>query len=555
MFKYNNTHIFTGYLKQLLSSFNLPTCKIYTHEFAKYLEVNGEEDPRVLESFDTQNEDRLAVRINYLKNNELYHYYSNKPDPNRSGLTWKRSADVFYSSDKVVRGLTRSLRDSSIEYDSTTHEYLGEYLRFLRDYHNINLMSLYNCFNNKICNNIYFNFLVSSAAGHASSVTFSSQDSNYRIYAIPVKLFSKYTIAIDCSQGIEMFCGFYNNNLEVSSKAEELAAKTYTKIHRSIFNQPIIYDKLDITKWPASNDFIIYEAPNSVSQIRTDKFTRWDLATREHDLRLFIKVPVSCKSSITILEGDYREFNSYRYTPAKYNADGTLFDPEVNENKNLRTVWEYKQNHSVLNFNTKKILAVNNTGDGLNLNDYAFKPISKLQLLAFNTGESYPFADRLVEYLSGSAITPIDPIVDNIKRVQRVMKQNRNYFKIEGLWEDKMKNILYDYIMSAGPIEIVTIGDDRENDPANYGKKIYNLTDYKFKTKQVLRDRHTGNNPKNYGYHPVLGHRSKSSLYDVLGYVDKDAEKLYASWFKQDNKAQTKSTIQDVDIYDGLYDI
>jgi hypothetical protein len=296
----------------------------------------------------------LAVRINYLKNNELYHYYSNKPDPNRSGLTWKRSADVFYSSDKVVRGLTRSLRDSSIEYDSTTHEYLGEYLRFLRDYHNINLMSLYNCFNNKICNNIYFNFLVSSVAGHASSVTFSSQDSNYRIYAIPVKLFSKYTIAIDCSQGIEMFCGFYNNNLEVSSKAEELAAKTYTKIHRSIFNQPIIYDKLDITKWPASNDFLIYEAPNSASQIRTDKFTRWDLATREHDLRLFIKVPVSCKSSITILEGDYQEFNSYKYTPAKYNADGTLFDPEVNENKNLRTVWEYKQNHSVLNFNTKK---------------------------------------------------------------------------------------------------------------------------------------------------------------------------------------------------------
>jgi hypothetical protein len=59
------------------------------------------------------------------------------------------------------------------------------------------------------------------------------------------------------------------------------------------------------------------------------------------------------------------------------------------------------------------------------------------------------------------------------------------------------------------------------------------------------------------GYHTRLGHTCKSTLYDVLGYVDKDTEKVYSSWRKEKEtgKAHVANNIQNVDIYNGLYDI
>jgi hypothetical protein len=268
--------------------------------------------------------------------------------------------------------------------------------------------------------------------------------------------------------------------------------------------------------------------------ISTNNATRWDIAKREQDLKLFIKVPTTCRSSIVILEGDFRHFNNCKYSPNNTNIkeatpsteeikiytdrnNHTSYVQATNESAAAKDTWTYTQNHSILNFGSKEdtIKVDTNTDD--------FTPIGKLQLLAFNTGESYPFADRLVEYLSGSAITPVDEIPDNIKRVQKVMKQNGHYFKIEGLWENKMQKIMYDYVINSGPIEPTGLDG-------------------------ALIDQRRG-------YHSRLGHTSKSTLYDFLGYVDKDAEKWYASWTKEKGDAKIIDTIQNVDIYDGLYDI
>lgn len=485
MFSFDNTHIFTGYLKQLLSSFNLPMCKVYTSEFDRYLKAHGREDPRIIESFDTIGKDRIATRVNYLKNSEVYHFFC---DHSANKTEWRHSNNLFYEKDKRLLGFTRTLSSPGISYDTKTHEYLGDYLRFLRDYYNVNLMSLYNCFNNKFYTNV---------SVKVDNLTFDSRDAKYKIYAFPVKLFANYTIAIDSNLGIELFCGLYKTSIETSNRGKDLIRKTYQKINKTLFNQPFVYSKLDVEHW---------QKEDTTSLLDVNKISRCDIINREQDLKLFIKVPASCKSSITVLEGDFRHFNDARYVPRTYNKDGTLFNPKTDTDTELTTIWKYTNNHTVVNFKDKN-----------DLNEHYFNPISKLQLLAFNTGESYPFAERLVEYLSGSAITPIEEIPDNIKRVQKVMNENNHYFKIEGIWENKIQKIAYDYMINSGPIK------------------------YDSSTNKLKDERH--------GIHPGAGYTTKSTVYDVLGYIDKDTEKCYSSWKIENEKAKVRNSIQNVDIY------
>ena len=504
MLKFNNTHIFTGYLKQKLSNINIPTCKIYTKDFAEHAKKYGKEDPRIVESTkaitDASGIIKAPIYINYLKNNELYNYfctYNKKSE--YINATWQRSSSASYMPDKCTEGLTKTLASSGKFYDTATHEYLGDYLRFLRDYHNINLMSMYNCFNNNICNNIYYTFELNNQSSNLNevqyqktSVTFDSRDPKFVIYALPVKLFANYTIAIDSGQGVEMFCGLYGTKLDDSDYTKRLINKTYLKKGKTIFNQPFLYDKLDVENWTFHEELDINP---------TDSISRREILAREQDLKLFIKIPVSCKSSIVILEGNFINFNDCSYA----------VDTSDEANR-----WKYINNNYIINFdieNNKKLA---------NINESKFIPISKLQLLAFNTGDSYPFADKLIEYLSGSVITSIDPISDNIARTQKVMRQNNHYFKTDGVWEEKIKKIIYDYIMNSGPIGL------------DSNKKLVD---------------------KRTGYLLSLGHTNKSMLYDILGYVDKDAEKWYANWKLENSVVKPYNTIQNIDIYNGLFDI
>jgi hypothetical protein len=547
MLQFNNNHIFTGYLKQFLSSFNLPTCRVYTAEFEKYYAKHGKEDPRVIESnlpiiiSEAAGKKRPAIGITYLKDGCAQQYFWDTHDwnarrsinQNKVVKYWKSDPTLHYNGNKIL-GLTKTLKNPTTLYNYQTHEYLGDYLRFLRDFENINLMSMYNCFSNRLCNNIKLKLAINSV----QELAVNAYDTNYKIYMLPVKLFENYTIAIDCYQGVELFCGFYNEKLDTSAKALDLIKKTYQKVPKALFNQPFIYDKLDVKYWNWENENTLTRVKISSTvgghQVintkglesiigSTNKILRSEVAIRESELKLFIKIPTSNTSSITVLEGDYHNFNDSVYT--------------VSTEKG----WQYFNNTTVANFETKKTYKDSTLPE---LNAREFKPISKLQLLALNTGISYPFADRLIEYLVANVILPNDPTPDNIIRLQKVMEDCGYTFQIDGIWEPKMQMILYDYLMNSGKFTV-------EFEKDEYGNFVHDIHGNKKPTGRVENKR-TGNLKQ-------TGQKMRSDFYDILGYGDKDAEKLYASWTvetnEKTNKKQVvaKTTLENVDIYGKLY--
>ena len=475
MEKFNNTSLFTGYLKQLLNSFNLPKYRVYTRENLKYYKENGVESPEIIESIladkwvDSSNKDSYnkdTRYINYIKNNKIQRYVNGK---------WL-DTPWHYHYNKKELNQTKNLVVKNNTYDSYTHEYLGEYLRFQRDYNNLDLMPLYNCFSNVICQHLDFS---DREYGGLNSFKISTDLSyNYKIYMLPVKLFKSYTIAIDCSSPIEICCGFYTKYQDTREKLKRMPMYTYEKINNSLFGQPFIYDNLSYNKLSSiisGDDPAQDPATAFISNIA-------EFAQYEDELKMFIKIPIENNSTITILEGDYSGYNQ-----------GILLG------KSKDKKWYTAINHFVTNYESvsigeKEVISPGLLGANPNsnykeivlpsINERDFTPYTYLQLLLANTKESYPFADRLVEYLIGNVITENDDIMDNIVRAQKTMEINGWSFNVDGTWEPKMRNIAYDYFTS-------TVND-------------FNTSGITFIDKL-----------------------------DCLGYIDKSVEKYYTGWRKE----------------------
>ena len=175
---------------------------------------------------------------------------------------------------------------------------------------------------------------------------------------------------------------------------------------------------------------------------------------QEDNLKLILKVPVENTSSIVILEGDYTSYNDLTYLNT---AESIVSDNEANilmgtnteQIATLLSTLAGKYYDRSITKQTNKTIINYSTLDACEF--LADKLITPLQLLRTNTGESYPFADRLVEYLIGNAITVNEPILDNVTRAKTVISANCNpniytMTTDDGIWEPILQCLTYDYI-------------------------------------------------------------------------------------------------------------
>ena len=257
MLKFNDNNILTGYIKQLLHSFNLPKCKVFNSliDMKNYF----------------SDKEGIAIIRKYKMNSDYLVYIKN-------GLIINETKYLF---NYEYQNITTNLSLFNNLYDSRTHEYLGEYLRFLRDYRDLNLMSLYNCYSD--------NYLT---------------DKNYKYILIPVKYNTIYSIAFDCNK-MDYYFGFEKDVINIRKK----------------FQESIGIESKSLTTF--SVPFIITTPKNQ------DLF-------KESLFKLIIRVPLSNNNPISIIEGFDLSSTNDKVLNNSYSKIQFNFDKENNyDNVNL----------------------------------------------------------------------------------------------------------------------------------------------------------------------------------------------------------------------------
>ena len=325
---------------------------------------------------------------------------------------------------------TQIFESNQLAYDSDTHKYLGEYLRFYRDLFGTNLMPFYNCFSGVYTSKFYISEITKNVSDN-ESITYRTvkqtaydfyQQGNsdlsskyhtketFKVLQVPIKFNKKYTIAIECNAPVLIAPAFISNgqliNTYYSGQKIDLTdilnspesdgkIKNY-EYANTYFNDPIVIEVAN------RDESILVNADSTVGLSELSKSQV--LQRYERDLYLLIQLPIENNSSVVVLEGDYTNSSTEKY-----------FNLECFTNPDMEAPSQAFLD-SVL--------------------------LSNLSLLQFNDYTRYPFADRLVEYLLWQVIDSTDEIGPNISKIQNALSVNlQNHTK--GYYDDYLRALVF----------------------------------------------------------------------------------------------------------------
>ena len=165
-----------AYIKELLKDFNLPMIPVLTDVTVPY-------------------KGRL-----YIKDRKIGYFGEKKFEPLYD-----------FVRDIPILNLTKNFIIKSSTYDEYTHNYLGDYLRFLRDYDGINLMGMYNCFYKQQPRKLKRREKIGTNSEGDIFFDINTDNVNYNYYLVPVKFNQIYTISSSSSVAYETALVIHNN--------------------------------------------------------------------------------------------------------------------------------------------------------------------------------------------------------------------------------------------------------------------------------------------------------------------------------------------------------
>ena len=480
MLKLNDTAVYVGQIKQILHTFNLPLCQI------------GRNYPR--------------ANTHFLVQDNIKRWDENQNE-------------VFcetYIFGKAYPNITANFQIRNTLYDRETHRYLGKYLRFIRDYCGVNLMSMYNCFDGEI-NTAEIKFTLNASTDQAKEVSFKNGVGNSTVYKVPVSP-SELTISTHSGNLVEICLYVDNSSSQYKDIINSIAKATYIKrkINGVLYYNPFTYIK--------------------------DADLRAFVIKHIHELKLLIRVPEILKTSIVVLEGKYVAQN---YPNMKYFSHRPCGYVEDTANTLLTAVnnWLIPPLPAILADKGELLFLVQSTPDVYadNSVDSGYKIASQL-LSHENTSKNYLIGDRLIEYLTDNAITNLNQPYE-IKRAQKTIDRFRytdfgeSYKRLKKIAQKSLDAALKivedpnstDTEKAAAKALMVEIGQKFDQDlRALEDAYKVDVSTLPCMREDIPKDRYYGI----WHYTDLQDIRAliyKNNLqlgYDALGYVDKDFEAI-----------------------------